>query len=98
MKAGAQRNLEPLALFLRQNPGRNVIIEGHTDSVGSNAYNEQLSFARAEAVRSFLIQQGIDPNRITARGLGEAFPVATNETAAGRQQNRRVDVIIQRAS
>jgi outer membrane protein OmpA-like peptidoglycan-associated protein len=80
--------------FLKSNPEQAITIEGYTDSLGSAAYNRDLSARRAEAVRDFLLQNGIDADRITARGLGEGYPVASNETEAGRQQNRRVNIII----
>jgi outer membrane protein OmpA-like peptidoglycan-associated protein len=96
LKPGALLNLAPLADFLRENPNRNVLIEGHTDNTGSAAYNQDLSQRRAEAVRQFLIQQGISPGRLIARGYGEAYPVTSNSNPAGRQQNRRVEIVVQR--
>jgi outer membrane protein OmpA-like peptidoglycan-associated protein len=95
LKAGVASNLGRLATFLHQNPGRNVEIEGHTDSVGSDEYNQALSQRRAESERSFLIQQGIGPERIRASGKGEYQPVADNESSDGRPRNRRVEVIIE---
>ncbi len=95
LKAGVVSNLGRLATFLQQNPGRNVEIEGHTDNVGSDEYNQALSQRRADSVRSFLIQQGIGPERIRTSGKGEHQPVADNESGGGRQQNRRVEVIIE---
>jgi len=97
LKPGALQNLYQLVTFLRENPERQVIIEGHTDSHGSDDYNQDLSRRRAEAVRSFLLKNGIPPQRITARGYGEAYPVAPNGNEAGRQQNRRVEVVILKA-
>ena len=94
LRPGAMRSLTPLADFLRENPDETITIEGFTDSLGTDAYNRELSQRRAEAVRDFLVQNGIDGNRITARGLGEAYPVASNATEAGRQQNRRVNIVI----
>jgi OmpA-OmpF porin, OOP family len=96
LKPGAMRHLYQLADLLKQQPTRNVLIEGHTDSSGSESYNFELSQRRAEAVRDFLIGNGISPERITARGYGEAYPVASNETTSGRQQNRRVAVVVLR--
>jgi OmpA-OmpF porin, OOP family len=93
---GAMRSLYKLAEFLKQNPTRHVSIDGHTDSTGSEAYNLDLSQRRAEAVRSFLITSGIGPDRITAHGHGKLYPVASNDTPAGRQQNRRVEVVVMR--
>ena len=69
-----------------------ISIVGHTDSVGSDAYNQDLSERRAAAVRDYLVSQGIDAAKISASGKGESSPIATNDTAEGRQQNRRVDV------
>ena len=94
LKPGARRNLAVLVRFLEENRGRPVTVEGHTDSVGSESYNRELSQRRAEAVRNFLVQNGIRPERVSARGLGEAYPVASNDTNVGRQQNRRVEIII----
>lgn len=94
LKPGAMRSLEPLTAFLREHPDRTLVIEGHTDSTGTDSYNLELSQRRAEAVRNFLISQGISADRILARGYGEAYPVTTNTTEAGRQQNRRVEVVI----
>ena len=84
----------PLVEYLQAHGDAKVKIEGHTDSQGSTDYNIQLSQNRAESVRNFLISNGISPERITAQGMGEGYPVATNSTAAGRQQNRRVEVTI----
>jgi OmpA-OmpF porin, OOP family len=75
---GALRSLAPLVTFLRENLDRTISIEGHTDSLGSDAYNQQLSQHRAEAVRDFLVQSGISADRITARGMGKGYPVASN--------------------
>jgi outer membrane protein OmpA-like peptidoglycan-associated protein len=94
LKAGAASNLDRLVAFLNQNPDRNVEIEGHTDNVGGDDYNQDLSQRRADSVRSFLLQQGISSERIAASGKGEQRPVADNESEGGRQQNRRVEVII----
>jgi outer membrane protein OmpA-like peptidoglycan-associated protein len=69
-------------------------VEGHTDSVGTNEYNMTLSENRANAVRDYLVKQGIDAYSIGARGFGEGQPVATNDTAEGRQQNRRVELVV----
>lgn len=94
LKPGAASNLSRLVTFLNQNPARNVEIEGHTDSVGSEDYNQDLSQRRADAVRSYLTQQGIASQRISASGKGELQPVAGNDSDGGRQQNRRVEIII----
>lgn len=94
LKPGALLNLQPLIDFLKANPGRNLLIEGHTDSVGTEEYNRELSRARASAVRDFFVAQGIGPERVTIQGYGEQYPVASNDNAAGRQQNRRVNLVI----
>lgn len=77
---------------LREHPSVSVAIEGHTDSIGSEASNQALSVRRAEAVFRYLVNSGIAPDRLTVEGFGESNPVATNETAAGRAQNRRVEL------
>ena len=94
LKPGAVRNLQPLVSFLKENSSRGVTIEGHTDSVGPDAYNLALSQRRADAVRRLLVANGIAADRVTARGLGEAYPVASNETKQGQLMNRRVEVVI----
>jgi outer membrane protein OmpA-like peptidoglycan-associated protein len=94
LKAGATSNLNKLAAFLNQYPDRTVVIEGYTDSVGSEDYNQGLSERRADSVKSYLAAQGIGAIRLSALGKGESDPVAGNDSAAGRQQNRRVEVII----
>ncbi len=94
LQPGAVTSLNKLAEILRQNPNEKVYIEGHTDNRGATAYNQQLSQARADAVRQALIQAGISADRIIARGMGETFPVASNDTQAGRQLNRRVDIVV----
>lgn len=94
LKPGATSNLGQLVAFLAKYPDRTVSIEGHTDSVGGEDYNLGLSQRRADSVRSYLVSQGVDAARVTAIGAGESTPVASNESAAGRQQNRRVEVII----
>lgn len=94
LKAGAVADLDQLATFLSKYPDRSVVIEGHTDSVGGEDYNLGLSQRRAESVRSYLMRHGVDPSRVTTQGMGESVPVGTNETAGGRQQNRRVEIIV----
>jgi OOP family OmpA-OmpF porin len=94
LRAGALRNLYPLVSFLKENASRAVTIEGYTDNVGAESYNLDLSQRRAEAVRRFLLENGLTQDRITARGLGEAYPVASNSTESGRQMNRRVEIVI----
>jgi OOP family OmpA-OmpF porin len=94
LRAGALRHLYPLVTFLQKYPERQVLIEGHTDNVGLDASNLELSQRRADAVRDFLLQNGVNAAQLTTRGYGETSPVASNDTAAGRQQNRRVELII----
>jgi outer membrane protein OmpA-like peptidoglycan-associated protein len=94
LKGGAASNLSKLSAFLTKYPDRTVAIEGHTDSIGSDEYNLNLSQRRANSVQQFLLAQGIAANRLSASGKGENFPVASNDSASGRQMNRRVEVII----
>jgi len=90
----ARTNLRNLAASLAKYPGSELLIAGHTDSVGTDAYNLALSERRAGSAASYLVAQGVDRARITPRGLGEAEPVAPNATEAGRSRNRRVEVAI----
>ena len=94
LKAGAQITIDRLAAFLNEYPERRVLIEGHTDARGPDEYNIDLSERRAGAVRDALMNVGIDPNRIQTNGLGESYPIASNETMAGMQENRRVEIVI----
>jgi len=88
------RGVQKLADILKQYPQHNVLIEGFTDSTGSNSHNQELSDRRANAVRTALLDTGIGADRIASRGYGPTFPVASNATAAGRQLNRRVEIIV----
>lgn len=94
LKPSAVQELAQVAAFVRDHPDRNVVIEGHTDSLGTDAYNVDLSQRRAQAVRSFLIAQGVAPSRLIAQGFGESYPIASNTDEAGRQQNRRVEMLV----
>jgi len=94
LKPGAMRNLSPLIAFLKDYPIRTLLIEGYTDNIGSDSYNLDLSQRRAMAVRDFLVMNGISADRIIARGYGESYPVTSNTNEAGRQQNRRVEIVI----
>ena len=94
LSAQAGPRLDKLANFLTQFPERNMLIEGYTDSVGSDAYNLSLSEWRSQAVRAALMQRGVDGARISARGYGKAHPVADNGAADGRAMNRRVEIVI----
>ncbi len=93
LQPGAQRSVQTLAQVLQQYPERRVLVEGFTDSQGSEQANLELSQRRAEAFRHALLQTGVSDDRIEVRAHGEAFPVADNGSAAGRQQNRRVEVL-----
>jgi outer membrane protein OmpA-like peptidoglycan-associated protein len=94
LQEGSQRSISRLTAFLNEHPQRTVRIEGFTDSVGSDAYNQNLSEQRAASVAGALARDGVDRSRIQTRGYGKSYPVASNDSAAGRQQNRRVEVII----
>jgi outer membrane protein OmpA-like peptidoglycan-associated protein len=94
LTGGAGPNLDKLAAFLGEYPDRTVMIEGHTDSVGREESNYFLSQRRADSVKSYLVSRGVQASRLTTAGLGQGSPVASNDTATGRQQNRRVEVII----
>jgi outer membrane protein OmpA-like peptidoglycan-associated protein len=98
LNPGAAMKLDRLAQFLNEHPDRRVQIEGFTDSVGGDAYNQDLSERRAEAVKAALTMRGIDPSRITTEGYGKAYPVASNSDPGGRQLNRRVEVVIGNAN
>ena len=98
LQGGAHGNLDKLVNFLNQYPERRVHVEGHTDNVGEREYNRALSQRRADAVRSFLTQQGIQAGRVTTTGIGMDRPVASNASANGRQMNRRVEIIIENPS
>ena len=90
----AREKLAKVAGIILGHPGLRLDVEGHTDSVGGDDYNQQLSEQRAAAVRDYLTQQGVAPNSVTTKGFGESQPVASNDTAAGRQQNRRVEMVV----
>ena len=94
LKSGGVRKLEQLAQFLNEHPDRRVQIDGFTDSVGGDSYNEELSQRRADAVKAALVSRGVDPSRIGTEGYGKAYPVASNSDTGGRQLNRRVEVVI----
>jgi outer membrane protein OmpA-like peptidoglycan-associated protein len=96
--ASAREKLNQVATALMAVKERNIIIEGHTDSQGSDAYNDALSQRRAEAVRHYLINQGYPSDKIQARGMGETSPIADNASPEGRANNRRVEIVIQHES
>jgi outer membrane protein OmpA-like peptidoglycan-associated protein len=94
LKPNTQISLAKVSGILQAYPGLKVQVEGYTDSVGSDGYNQKLSENRADAVRDFLVTQGVQPDNITATGYGKAKPVADNATAQGRSQNRRVNLVV----
>lgn len=94
IKPKFSETLERIASTLQDNPSTIVCVIGHTDNVGNDTFNENLSLRRAQSVTHFLAHQGIDQNRLTAKGLGESYPTASNETEQGRTQNRRVEIYV----
>lgn len=95
----AEKKLDEVAKALTDTAAdRTIVVEGHTDSNGSDSFNQKLSQDRADAVRGYLVQRGVKSEHITSAGKGESTPVASNDTAEGRANNRRVEIIIQKAS
>jgi outer membrane protein OmpA-like peptidoglycan-associated protein len=94
LKSGAQRSLDQIAAFLGEHPERQVEVEGFTDSTGTEDYNLELSQHRADAVARAIMKRGIDSQRVRAKGYGEEFPVASNDSNGSRQLNRRVEIIV----
>jgi len=94
LKPGAREKLAKIAGIVISHPGLTLQVEGHTDSVGADDYNQELSEKRASSVRGFLVQQGVKSSTITAQGFGESMPVADNGNSAGRQVNRRVELVV----
>ena len=90
----ARENLAKVAGIISGHPGLMLDVEGHTDNVGSEDYNQRLSEQRGSAVRDYLMQAGMPASSVTTRGFGETQPLASNDTASGRQQNRRVELVI----
>jgi outer membrane protein OmpA-like peptidoglycan-associated protein len=95
VKAGSAERLARIAEALKDAADRRILVEGHTDSTGSAATNERLSDQRAEAVKSILVAHGVGPDRVETHGYAATRPVATNATAAGRSENRRVEIVVQ---
>jgi outer membrane protein OmpA-like peptidoglycan-associated protein len=94
LKPGADANIQRIAGVLKQYPDKQISVEGHTDATGSDSYNMKLSQDRAASVRNALVRGGVSPELISSKGLGETQPVASNDTPAGRQQNRRVEIVV----
>jgi outer membrane protein OmpA-like peptidoglycan-associated protein len=94
VRADAAQNLRTLAASLDQYPNTDLLIVGHTDAVGTSDYNQALSLRRATAAVNYLVAQGVAPSRLRAAGRGETEPIATNDTEAGRQSNRRIEIAI----
>jgi outer membrane protein OmpA-like peptidoglycan-associated protein len=94
LKPGAREKLSKVAGILVAYPGLNIEVGGYTDSVGSDEMNQTLSNNRAGSVRDYLVQQGVSSNSVTSKGFGNSMPVASNDNAAGRQQNRRVELLV----
>lgn len=95
LRPAAQQQLDEVATALKDDQDHQILIEGHTDSKGKDERNQQLSQARAEAVRNYLVTRGLDETRVRAVGLGASRPVAENDTEEGRATNRRVEIVIQ---
>jgi outer membrane protein OmpA-like peptidoglycan-associated protein len=94
LKSSGERGVEKLAGFLKEYPQRRALIEGFTDSTGTEGHNQELSGRRANAVRNALVDMGVGGDRIATRGYGESYPVASNDGADGRQLNRRVEIVL----
>src|ERR1019366_5310181 len=94
LKPGAREKLAKVAGILISYPGLNIAVGGYTDNVGGDSMNQTLSENRAGAVRGYLVQQGVSTNSVTAQGFGNTMPVATNDNSAGRQENRRVELVV----
>lgn len=94
VKPGLLSEMDRVAQIMVQYPQTRILVEGHTDSTGKLDYNNRLSLQRAESVKNLLVQRGVAPSRIIANGYGPSQPIATNATAEGRRQNRRVEIKI----
>ena len=94
LKPGAREKMAKVSGILLAYPGLRLQVEGHTDSIGSDEYNMVLSQKRADTVRDYLVSQGVPAANVSSVGLGKADPVASNDTNAGRQQNRRVELVV----
>jgi OOP family OmpA-OmpF porin len=95
VKPDGAKILDRLIAFLKENPDKKVALEGHTDSIGTEQYNQGLSERRANSVKDYLTKRGVDAGKISTRGFGETRPIADNKTAEGRAKNRRVEIKVQ---
>jgi outer membrane protein OmpA-like peptidoglycan-associated protein len=98
LKPEAREKMAKVSGILLAYPGLKIQVEGHTDAIGTEEYNQKLSEQRAEAVRTYLTSQGVSGDSVSAKGFGKTRPVASNDTAAGRQQNRRVEMVVSGAA
>jgi outer membrane protein OmpA-like peptidoglycan-associated protein len=94
LKPDARRELAAVAVYLKEHRERRALIEGHTDDSGDDARNRDVSLKRGTAVETFLLKNGVDPERMEVRGLGAAQPIASNDSRSGRRQNRRVEIVL----
>jgi outer membrane protein OmpA-like peptidoglycan-associated protein len=94
LKPGAREKLAKVAGILLAYPGLNIEVDGYTDNVGGDAMNQTLSENRAGAVLKYLVEEGVTSNSVSSKGYGNSLPVATNDNAAGRQENRRVELVV----
>ncbi len=94
LKPEAREKLAKVAGILIAYPALNIEVDGHTDNVGGDEFNQKLSDQRSGSVRDYLVAQGVATNSVTAKGFGKTQPMATNDTAAGRQTNRRVELVV----
>ena len=94
LRPAAREKLAKISGILLAYPGLKLQVEGHTDSVGSDEFNQRLSEQRAGAVRDYLVEQGVSSDSVTVRGFGKTRPVVSNDTPEGRQQNRRVEIVV----
>jgi outer membrane protein OmpA-like peptidoglycan-associated protein len=97
LKPGAESNVRKISAVLKQYPNHQISVEGYTDAVGGDAFNQKLSEDRANSVKQALLSGGVDPVLISSKGLGKANPVASNDTPEGRQANRRVEIVVEGA-